>query len=123
MPIPCEDLVPDIEDFNLEETTNKESLSNVISTEKPVETNNYSEEPVENKEMSEEELELIEEEARAENFRKYQEYQKLNGGIQKISQKIEFPPKNKESEMLNTPVTCECGPDEACNICIETKGL
>lgn len=118
-----DDLVPDIDDFKIDEQPIEESIKQPVSIEKQLETDTAKENQIENPELSDEEAEMLEEEIRAENFRKYKEYQKINGGIQKISQKIELPPKTNNVDNNNQPTTCECGPDEACNICIETKGF
>jgi hypothetical protein len=118
-----ENLVPDLNDFNLDEPIIPEK-----EIETPVDSLIENDNLKENKEeysMTDEDAEILEEEMRAENFRKMQEARKINGQMQKISQKIELPPKNKHSEEL-VPVLagqCECGPDEACSICIENKDL
>ena len=56
---------------------------------------------------------------------KLQEAKKLNGHVQKLSQKIELPPKNfvRETEVDVLEQDCECGPDEACSKCIAHKDL
>lgn len=117
-----EELVPDLNDFNLEEPVKvEEKIPEVLSTEKPIEPQTYFEE----ENLSEDEQEILEEEARAETFRKMQEQKKLNGQMSKISQKIELPPKKliQETDVDVMDTKCECGPNEACSKCIETKDL
>ena len=116
-----EELVPDLNDFILEEPVKiEEKINEPISIDNPLETQTYSEEV-----EGEEEKEILEEEARAENFRKVQEHKRLNGQMQKISHKVELPPKKhfQESEVDVLEPNCECGPDEACGKCIANKDL
>lgn len=77
-------------------------------------------------EMTEEEIEIAAEEARAEKNRRYLESKKLKKETKKISTKVELPINTK----IEIPVThndneydseCGCGPNEACNKCIDTK--
>jgi hypothetical protein len=70
--------------------------------------------------LTEEDREIIAEELKAEQYREYQEKINKNKNIENIKNKIELPPKNVE---INTGQQCECGPNEACNKCIETKDL
>ena len=75
--------------------------------------------------LTEEEREMLEEEARAENFRRKREAEKLNGKV-KPKMNVELPPRRKISEAIiaNTLMPdCECGPDEACEKCIDSKGF
>lgn len=76
--------------------------------------------------LSEEEQEMLAEEARAERFRQLQEANKGKSEIKKINnKKIELPPK-KKIEMVTTSLydtECDCGPDEACGKCINSKDL
>ncbi len=71
--------------------------------------------------LSEEEKELLAEEERAENFKKWKENQTFNKKTKKVAGKIELPPKNREVDLMESD--CECGPDEACSKCIHTKDL
>jgi hypothetical protein len=73
---------------------------------------------------TEEELELLAEEARAEKNRKYLESKKANP---KIKGKVELPPKKRvempavQYDYSNDYSDCGCGPDEACDKCIDNK--
>jgi len=72
-------------------------------------------------ELTEEEKEMIEEEARAERNRKNQKKPVITP-----KNKVELPPRRKiemavaESEY---ETDCECGPNEACDKCIDGKGF
>ena len=75
-------------------------------------------------EMTEEELELIEEEARAErNMRAIES--KKNKTNKNMSKKVELPPRKKVEMMVTEneyETECDCGLDEACGKCIDSKG-
>lgn len=72
--------------------------------------------------LTEEEKEILAEEARAERNRKMIESKKVSG---KKPLKVELPPKRKIEMAINenydSDADCECGPDEACNKCIDNK--
>ncbi len=74
--------------------------------------------------MTEEEKEILEEEARAERNRKILAGKKPKTPVNNISNKVELPPKRK-LEMAMTErdyeSDCECGPNEACEKCIDKK--
>lgn len=72
--------------------------------------------------LTEEDQEILEEERRAANFFTRQKEQKQTATIKKISSTIELPPKSNTKESILT-AECECGPEEACNKCIENKGF
>lgn len=145
-----EDLVPDLNDFDidseLEEDLNPtplkqskfvpEVVEEYIQEEEYVQED-YEEEPIgpiehaafldENGKPippTEEELELLAEEARAEKNRLYLESKKSNS---KVKPKVELPPKRKVEmpvvhiDYSNDYSDCGCGPDEACDKCIDTK--
>jgi hypothetical protein len=121
-----EELIPDLNDFNLEEPEKpEEKINEPISMEKPLETQTYFEEEKYEEGQTDEDREILEEEARAEAFRKMQEHKKLNGQMKKISQNVELPPKKivHETDVDVMDAPCECGPHEACRKCIETKDL
>ncbi len=71
--------------------------------------------------LSEEDLEILEEERRAENFRQYQANQKLNGRVKEIAT-VELPPKKSIQSMISDS-DCECGEYEACSKCMDKKDL
>jgi hypothetical protein len=76
-------------------------------------------------EMSEEEIELMEEEARAKKNLEYlanKNGKKLTGAISKI----ELPPRPKKATStvdVGYETDCDCGPNEACDKCIDSKGF
>jgi hypothetical protein len=108
-----EDLVPDLNDFDLTEKT--EEVKEIEPVEDPVLKADESE-------YSDEEAEILEEEIRADNFRKLQESKKNNSQLKNIKNKVELPPKkNYESDVDVITKECNCGPNEACGKCIENK--
>jgi hypothetical protein len=115
-----EELISDINDFDLEEPETEEieeaeTIPSVI--ENPILKADESE-------YSDEEAEMLQEEIRAENFRKIQEAKKINGQLNNIKNKVELPPrKNYEAEVQVITEDCNCGPDEACSKCIGNKDL
>lgn len=72
--------------------------------------------------LTEEDLEILEEEKRAENYRKIQDLNKKNKTVKNL-QKVELPPRNRKQELVLSGAECDCGPTEACNKCIESKDL
>jgi hypothetical protein len=118
-----EDFITSINDFDLEETEEvvnepKESIL-VPSTEEP---QVQPEETPQAVELTEEELEILEEERRAENFRLMKETNKANTSLKKISSTVELPPRRTIEQAIMEP-DCDCGPDEFCNKCMDSKGL
>lgn len=78
-------------------------------------------------EMTEDELELLQEEARAERNRKAFGNKKQTSNINNQSKKVELPPKKKMEMVMSdddydTNTDCECEPNEACSKCIDSKG-
>lgn len=75
-------------------------------------------------ELTEEEKELIEEEQRAERNRKMVKTKKVTP-ISNLAKNIELPPKNKPTPIpeFNYETGCSCSPNEACDKCIDSKGL
>lgn len=116
-----DDLVPSINEFEIEEITNEVPTvieDTIIEPVKETESK-LIEEPI-----TEEDEEILAEERRAENFRKYQENKKSNEQLNNIRKKVELPPK-AELKTFNEPSDgeCDCGPDEACSKCIDKKTL
>jgi hypothetical protein len=74
--------------------------------------------------MTEEELEILAEEARAEKNRKAIEAKKQKSGVNNVAKKIELPPKRKVEMAIsesNYETDCDCGPNDACDRCIDNK--
>jgi len=131
-----EELVPTLNDFDIDYDLEEETPSVPIQHEEE-----YYEEPVETMapvehvgfvdengnpiEMSEEELELLAEEARAERNMKAIEAKKQKSGVVNQSKKVELPPRRKVEMVMDNneyQTDCDCGPDEACDKCIDSKG-
>ncbi len=125
-----EDITPDLNEFDLDEPMvdiPEEKIAQPIEIKTPefpatdVEREYYPEEP-----MTDEDREILEEEKRAANFFKLKEAEKLNGLTTKINTKVELPPKGRIQQAtsdIDLDSDCECGPEEACNKCIEKKGF
>jgi hypothetical protein len=114
------------EDEKFEEDT-LTSIEEEIPFETPIETRVVSE-PVqyldENRqpiELTEEDREILEEEARAERNLMITRNKK-KGSSQSMSNvnQMELPRKTKYNPRLNNQ-SCDCGPDEACGKCIDSK--
>lgn len=128
-----EDLVPELQDFDLTdevETPKQEFKSPSVTGPEyvPFDNTEQVEEAHEllaanHSEYDDEEAELIEEERRAENYRKYKEAMNKNSQVKKISQNIELPPKKTIQNTIDDTPDCDCSPDEACPKCIEHKDL
>jgi len=76
-------------------------------------------------EMTEEEMEMLEEEARAERNRKAL-LNKNSKTKPSISKKVELPPKPRPQLSIadnDFETDCECGPNDACEKCIDQKGF
>ena len=130
-----EDLVPKLEEFDL--NIDEEPMIEPVIQEPIIEEPIYEEEVViptepvsyldENGkpfEMTDEDREMLEEEARAERNRQILEAKKQKQGVKTISKRVELPPK-PQLEMAKTRnyvTDCECGEDEACEKCIDSKG-
>jgi hypothetical protein len=140
-----EDLVPtltefDMDDFEKEEITPETSEKIVLeeydahyefeevkesipSLTTPIEHTAYLDENGNPIQLSEDDMELLAEEARAEQNRKFLESKNKKNDTKKIANKVELPPKRKP--VLETTIDygadCECGPEEACDKCIDTK--
>lgn len=69
-------------------------------------------------ELTDEEREFLEEEKRAENFRKYQEINKIS---KPKLETIQTNPIPEKMEIESNQSDCLCGSDEACEKCIDKK--
>lgn len=139
-----EELVPNLNDFDididdeLEEAAIQPTLQPIYKEEvdevddyQPIneqqEITAYLDENGNPIEITEDELELLQEEARAERNRKAIGNKKQNSNTNNQSKKVELPPKKKmemvmSDEDYDTNGECECGPNEACSNCIDSKG-
>ena len=115
-PLPTEKLIP-------EEYSIYDEYEEVKITETPVEHTPYLDEDGNPIELSEDDMELLAEEARAEQNKKFLDSKNKKTDSKKIANKVELPPKRKP--VLETTIDynsdCECGPDEACDKCIDSK--
>lgn len=130
-----EDLMPKLDDFDLDDETTIPPITNTnTQVEQNFEEETISENQITNAvyldengnpiQMTPEELEMLEEEARAE--RNIKAMGKKNNPISNIARKVELPPKRKIEMALagsEDDTECECGPEEACGKCIDRKGF
>lgn len=134
-----EELVPELNEFEIDLEEPKENVINntthnivqdpieeeivdeaqtLVSTPNKLLDENGKEIP-----LTEDELEMIEEEARAKRNLKIIEATKNKSEINKINNKtIELPPKKVVQNRTQPSLSgCNCGPEEACEKCIDTK--
>jgi len=130
-----EDLMPKLDDFDIDDEMPplpitppspriEQSFEEESINETPINTAAYLDENGNPIEMTDEELEMLEEEARAERNKKAMS--KRNNPISNMAKKVELPPKRKiEMAMADSEYDsdCECGPEEACEKCIDKKGF
>lgn len=140
---PEEDLIPNLNDFDVESLTSENEFFNETiekKEEQPVEEITPKNEEISQEQatifsyldengnpidLTEEEREMLEEEARAERNRSLMNTKK-NNPISNAARKVELPPKKKMAMVLNETeyeTDCDCGPDEACSKCIDKKDL
>ena len=101
-------------------------------TSQPVKQPIYDEtdiaQPIIQQELTEEELERIEEDKRAAAYLKMKQESKKATAVNNVSKKVELPPR-KISHALAADVDdyvvgeCGCGPEEACDKCMDSKGF
>lgn len=72
--------------------------------------------------LTEEDLEIIEEEKRAELNRKILAEKKQQTGVAKIASKVELPKRKIQEAITDQNQTCACGEEQACPKCIDRKG-
>lgn len=135
-----EDLMPNLKEFDIDEFNIDEEEP--TSVEEPIIESpfNYVEEHVDNDssgltnvpafldenhnpiQMTEEDLELLEEEKRAETNRKIIENRKNKVSVKPVT-KVELPPKKILETITSNDYDsgCDCGDDEACDKCINYK--
>jgi hypothetical protein len=125
-----EDLVPKLDDFDIDDELGEQPTPIVepeiedIEEPENIVPKEYLDENGKQIELTEDEKEILEEEARAERNRKILAAKKPKTPVNNISKKVELPPKRK-IEMAMTErdyeSDCECGPNEACNKCMDKK--
>ena len=141
-----EDLVPNLNDFDvdIDEQITSTVAPSVAPPVAPPQNEHFEEEVItpsniidnqpatyldENKqpiELTEEELEILEEERRAERNRQAlaNKQNSKPRPVNNMAKKVELPPKRKPVVMADRDIEtdCDCGPDEACDKCIDSKG-
>lgn len=122
-----EDLVPNIDEFNLNIDYNNEFSSTEQEKfeeeviEQPQQNGTYLDENHNPIPLSEEDKEILAEEARAERNRLAIKNKKTNPPRKPL---IELPPRKQKEVMIQEPLIngdCSCGPEEACNKCMDSK--
>ena len=121
-----EDDIPVISTPSFEESYEEEVIEETanIPTSQPVAYLDENHNPIE---LTDEEQELLEEEARAERNRRMTQNRKkpTTPTPTRNLNKVELPPKRKVEMMVTESdyqTDCDCGPDEACDKCIDSKG-
>jgi len=134
-----EELVGNINDFDIDmeideispipvtETFEEEIIEETVPSQQGNLTNpsQYLDENGNPIELTEEEREILEEEARAERNMKAIRNGRKPTVPAKVQNKVELPPKRKPEMVLSESydTDCDCGPDEACDKCIDSKGF
>lgn len=110
----------DVSAGTYDETIINEELQEVYNTStEPIVYLDENKQPIK---LSDEELEILEEEARAERNRAMTSNKKKQVQPIKNISKVELPPKI-ENKKQYTSQGCHCGPEEACGNCIDSKGF
>lgn len=128
-PIPAEEKKVSVPDELIEEEIIEEEIMETPKTPKIPKVPNdivYLDENKNPIQLSQEDKDMIEEEARAERNRQAMEARKAKTPKpvgKNIVSKIELPPKRKleMANQTNYDTDCECGPNEACEKCINSK--
>ena len=100
----------------------EEEIEEPLPTQQPITYLDENKQPIE---LTEEDKEILAEEARAERNRKVIEAKKRNTEGKPIPSKVELPPKRKTEMVVAQPrynTDCDCGPNDACEKCIDSKG-
>jgi hypothetical protein len=129
-----EELIPNLNEFDIDieeeqepvvEEIFEEEIIEPTKQEVPTQTpSTYLDENGNTIQLTEEELEILEEEARAaRNLKAIQNKKKPT--IQTKVANVELPPRKKPEMVMNESydTDCECGPNEACDKCIDSKGF
>jgi hypothetical protein len=132
-----EELVPNLNDFDIDDEIEPTPIiapkaTPTMTVEDPLEEDipeqhnaGYLDEEGKMIELTEEEREMLEEDARAERNRKALASKK-NKPVNNMASKVELPPKRKIEMAIadrDYETDCDCGENEACDKCIDKKGL
>jgi hypothetical protein len=134
-----EELVPTLNDFDIDDEDLEETPVVKAKPIAPPIEEDFEEEIVEQKpmnaayldeegrpiELTEEEKEMLEEDARAERNRQSLASKK-NKPVNSMASRVELPPKRKVEMAIadrDYETDCDCGENEACDKCIDKKGL
>ncbi len=125
-----EDLVPNMSELSVDEMIDEPLVAQPLETpveeeiiEQPIivaQPTQYLDENQKPIPLTEEEKEMIEEERRAEINREKFGKKPVN----RVASKIELPPKKSTQMAVQASyATCDCGPNEACSQCMDSKDL
>lgn len=107
-----EDVVVVVDDYK---------ASQVQQTSQPITYLDENKQPIA---LTEDEIELIEEEKRAERNRQIMANKKQTSPVKPNAKKVELPPRRKIEMAVNDrdyETDCDCGPNDACEKCIDKK--
>ena len=124
-----EDLVPKLDEFDIDMEFSEPQVDNEIEPQPHIEEvavatpSQYLDENRQPIELTEEDKEILAEEARAERNRQILTNKKQKQSS--ISKKVELPPKRKIEMAISErdyESDCDCGENDACEKCIDKKG-
>ena len=124
-----EDLVPKLDEFDIDMELSEPQVDNEIEPQPHIEEvavatpSQYLDENRQPIELTEEDKEILAEEARAERNRQILTNKKQKQSS--ISKKVELPPKRKIEMAISErdyESDCDCGENDACEKCIDKKG-
>lgn len=124
-----EDLVPKLDEFDIDMELSEPHVDNEIEPQPHIEEvavatpSQYLDENRQPIELTEEDKEILAEEARAERNRQILTNKKQKQSS--ISKKVELPPKRKIEMAISErdyESDCDCGENDACEKCIDKKG-
>lgn len=120
-----EELIPNLTDMDYNEEDVTETPVVIEVKKEEITPAQYVDENGKAEPLTEEQLEMIEEEKRAQRFKQVQETTKKKSDVKNlVTKKIELPPKKFTQPVIgNSEPDCNCGETEACEKCVEYKDL